>query len=334
MSCFSCFSSHEKKARRSNSSRSSNRQLPSSSSFRQQQPPQQQHVVPHPKPENPKPSAQQAPPPQPAIKNRDENKDGGGNKNIAAETFTFRELATATRNFRQECLIGEGGFGRVYKGKLDKVDQVVAVKQLDRNGMQGNREFLVEVLMLSLLHHHNLVNLIGYCADGDQRLLVYEYMPLGSLEDHLLDLTPEQKPLDWYTRMKIALGAAKGLEYLHDIANPPAEPVFKDPSSFSTLADPLLKGNFPARGLNQAVAVAAMCLQEEAPVRPLISDVVSALSFLGSRPNSATSLPSPIDETPMDSPELSEENTINERQRAVAEAMEWASQPLNNKNSL
>jgi serine/threonine protein kinase len=63
--------------------------------------------------------------------------------------------------------------------------QAVAVKQLDRNGLQGNREFLVEVLMLSLLHHDNLVNLIGYCADGDQRLLVYEFMPLGSLEDHL-----------------------------------------------------------------------------------------------------------------------------------------------------
>lgn len=63
--------------------------------------------------------------------------------------------------------------------------QVVAIKQLDRNGVQGNREFLVEVLMLSLLHHPNLVNLIGYCADGDQRLLVYEYMPLGSVEDHL-----------------------------------------------------------------------------------------------------------------------------------------------------
>ena len=60
------------------------------------------------------------------------------------------------------------------------------MKQLDRNGLQGNREFLVEVLMLSLLHHQNLVNLIGYCADGDQRLLVYEYMPMGSLDDHLL----------------------------------------------------------------------------------------------------------------------------------------------------
>lgn len=59
------------------------------------------------------------------------------------------------------------------------------MKQLDRNGLQGNREFLVEVLMLSLLHHANLVNLVGYCADGDQRLLVYEYMPSGSVEDHI-----------------------------------------------------------------------------------------------------------------------------------------------------
>lgn len=67
--------------------------------------------------------------------------------------------------------------------------QVVAVKQLDRNGFQGNREFLVEVLILSLLHHPNLVNLVGYCADGDQRILVYEYMPNGSLEDHLLGMS-------------------------------------------------------------------------------------------------------------------------------------------------
>lgn len=64
--------------------------------------------------------------------------------------------------------------------------QDVAVKQLDRNGLQGNREFLVEVMMLSLLHHPNLVNLVGYCADGDQRILVYEFMANGSLEDHLL----------------------------------------------------------------------------------------------------------------------------------------------------
>ncbi|XP_031475661.1 serine/threonine-protein kinase PBS1-like isoform X2 [Nymphaea colorata] len=305
---------------------------------------------------------------------------------IAATTFTFRELAGVTNNFRQDCLLGEGGFGRVYKGRLESTGQIVAVKQLDRNGLQGNREFLVEVLMLSLLHHPNLVNLIGYCAEGDQRLLVYEFMPLGSLEDHLHDLPPDKEPLDWNTRMKIAAGAAKGLEYLHDKANPPviyrdfkssnillgegfhpklsdfglaklgptgdkshvstrvmgtygycapeyamtgqltvksdvysfgvvflelitgrkaidstrpqpeqnlvqwARPLFGDRKKFPKMADPLLQGQFPMRGLYQALAVAAMCLQEQAATRPMIGDVVTALSFLANQnydPNAA-----------------------------------------------
>ncbi|PSS01487.1 Serine/threonine-protein kinase [Actinidia chinensis var. chinensis] len=159
----------------------------------------------------------------------------GPTAHIAAQTFTFRELANATKNFRPECLLGEGGFGHVYRGQLESTGQAVAVKQLDRNGLQGNREFLVEVLMLSLLHHPNLVNLIGYCADGDQRLLVYEFMPLGSLEDHLHDIPPNKEPLDWNTRMKIAAGAAKGLEYLHDKANPPV--IYRDLKSSNILLD-------------------------------------------------------------------------------------------------
>ncbi|CAK9171918.1 unnamed protein product, partial [Ilex paraguariensis] len=159
---------------------------------------------------------------------------------IAAQTFTFRELAAATNNFSPDSFLGEGGFGSVYKGRLQSTDQVVAVKQLDRDGLQGNREFLVEVLMLSLLHHPNLVNLIGYCADGDQRLLVYEFMPFGSLEDHLHDLPPDKEPLDWYTRMNIAAGAAKGLEYLHDKANPPV--IYRDFKSSNILLD---EGYFP-----------------------------------------------------------------------------------------
>ncbi|KAJ6773406.1 hypothetical protein OIU79_016977, partial [Salix purpurea] len=111
-----------------------------------------------------------------------------------ARSFTFRELAAATRNFREDNLIGEGGFGRVYKGQLE-TGELVAVKQLNQDGLQGNREFIVEVLMLSLLHHSNLVTLVGYCTSGDQRLLVYEYMPMGSLEDHLFDLEPGREPL-------------------------------------------------------------------------------------------------------------------------------------------
>ncbi|KAI3869114.1 hypothetical protein MKW92_043186 [Papaver armeniacum] len=246
--------------------------------------------------------------------------------NIAAHTFKYQELAAATNNFKEECVLGEGGFGRVYKGYLESTDQVVAVKQLDRDGLQGNREFLVEVLMLSLLDHSNLVKLIGYCADGDQRLLVYELMPLGSLDDHLYDLPPNKEPLNWITRMKIAEGAAKGLEYLHDKANPSviyrdlkasnillvllelitgrkaidnsravkernlvawARPLFRDRRMFPEMADPLLQGCYPRRGLYQALAVAAMCLQEQAVSRPQIAEVVTALSYLTSQTNAA-----------------------------------------------
>ncbi|XVF57728.1 hypothetical protein PTKIN_Ptkin07bG0005900 [Pterospermum kingtungense] len=148
------------------------------------------------------------------------------NAGYRAQTFTYRQLATITNNFRKESLIGQGGFGAVYKGQLQSTGQVVAVKQLDKTGLQGEKEFLVEVLMLSLLRHPNLVSLIGYCAEGDQRLLVYEYMQQGSLEDHLHYLTADQKPLDWNTRITIAAGAAKGLEYLHSEADPPV--IYRD----------------------------------------------------------------------------------------------------------
>ncbi|XP_024636619.1 probable serine/threonine-protein kinase PBL7 [Medicago truncatula] len=143
-----------------------------------------------------------------------------------AKTFTLDELAAATGNFRAGYFVGEGGFGKVYKGYIEKINQVVAIKQLDPTGLQGTREFVVEVLTLGLAEHPNLVKLLGFCAEGEQRLLVYEYMPLGSLENHLHDLSPGEKPLDWNTRMKIAAGAAKGLEYLHDKMKPPV--IYRD----------------------------------------------------------------------------------------------------------
>ena len=90
-------------------------------------------------------------------------------------------------------------------------------------------------MTLSLLHHPNLVNLIGYCADGDQRLLVYEYISGGSLDDRVLVNGPDHKPLDWYARVKIAYGAAIGLEYLHEKANPPV--IYRDLKSSNILLD-------------------------------------------------------------------------------------------------
>ncbi|XP_017231409.1 probable serine/threonine-protein kinase PBL5 isoform X2 [Daucus carota subsp. sativus] len=148
----------------------------------------------------------------------------GEMEEIKAKPFTFDEMEYATENFKPDHFLGEGGFGKVFKGKLRDTSQVVAIKRLDRNGTQGIREFVVEVMTLGLVDHPNLVKLIGFCAEGDQRLLVYEFMPLGSLEDHLHD--PSRKSLDWNTRMKIAAGAARGLEYLHDKMNPPV--IYRD----------------------------------------------------------------------------------------------------------
>ncbi|XP_019417399.1 PREDICTED: probable serine/threonine-protein kinase PBL7 [Lupinus angustifolius] len=301
-------------------------------------------------------------------------------RSTAAASFGFRELAEATRGFKEVNLIGEGGFGRVYKGRIS-TGEVVAIKQLSLDGHQGFQEFVMEVLMLSLLHHSNLVKLIGYCTDGDQRLLVYEYMPMGSLENHLFDLNPGKEPLSWSVRMKIAAGAARGLEYLHCKADPPviyrdlkpanilldnefnpklsdfglaklgpvgdkthvstrvmgtygycapeyamsgkltlksdiysfgvvllelitgrraidgsrrpgeqnlvswSRPFFSDRRKFTQMVDPLLGGNFPVRCLHQAIAITAMCLQEQPKVRPLIADIVVALEYLASQCN-------------------------------------------------
>ncbi|KAL8103946.1 putative serine/threonine-protein kinase PBL23 [Apium graveolens] len=304
-----------------------------------------------------------------------------GETGVPADIFTFRELAAATQNFNPEMLIGEGGFGRVYKGQLKHNNQIVAVKQLDQNGaegaVEGNIQFLDEVVALSHARHPNLVNLIGYCADGRQKLLVNEYVSNGSLQDHLFNVSAERPPLDWHARMKIAQGTAQGLEYLHDTANPPiiygdlkssnilldnefnaklsdfgllklaldkndkdhrsmtvmetyghcapeyaetgeatrksdvynfgvllleilsgrraidttrptqeqhlvtwAHPIFNDRKKFHLMADPLLEDKYPIKGLYQAIAVAAMCLQEEASTRPLISDIATALEYL------------------------------------------------------
>ncbi|KAJ0524196.1 putative protein kinase RLK-Pelle-Extensin family [Helianthus annuus] len=139
--------------------------------------------------------------------------------NGSAKTFSSSDIEKATDNFNESGVLGEGGFGRVYSGVLEDGTKV-AVKVLKRDDQQGGREFLAEVEMLSRLHHRNLVRLIGICTEERNRCLVYELIPNGSVESHLHGIDKEIAPLDWGARLKIALGAARGLAYLHEDSSP------------------------------------------------------------------------------------------------------------------
>nr|CDM83811.1 unnamed protein product [Triticum aestivum] len=137
----------------------------------------------------------------------------------SAKIFSLVEMDRATQRFDESRIIGEGGFGRVYEGILEDGERV-AVKVLKRDDQQGTREFLAEVEMLSRLHHRNLVKLIGICSEEHMRCLVYELVPNGSLEFHLHGSDKDTALLDWDARLKIALGAARGLAYLHEDSSP------------------------------------------------------------------------------------------------------------------
>ncbi|KAK8473555.1 hypothetical protein PHAVU_001G167700 [Phaseolus vulgaris] len=138
---------------------------------------------------------------------------------LSVKTFSLSELEKATDKFNSKRVLGEGGFGRVYSGTLEDGAEV-AVKLLTRDNQNGDREFIAEVEMLSRLHHRNLVKLIGICIEGRRRCLVYELVRNGSVESHLHGDDKMKGMLDWEARMKIALGAARGLAYLHEDSNP------------------------------------------------------------------------------------------------------------------
>ncbi|KAE8662408.1 P-loop containing nucleoside triphosphate hydrolases superfamily protein isoform 1 [Hibiscus syriacus] len=133
----------------------------------------------------------------------------------------YEEFKEATNNFTPSSILGEGGFGRVFKGVLTD-GTAVAIKRLTNGGPEGDKDFLVEVEMLSKLHHRNHVKLVGYYSscESSQNLLCYELVPNGSLEAWLHGPLGVKCPLDWDTRMKIALDAARGLAYLHEDSQP------------------------------------------------------------------------------------------------------------------
>ncbi|GAB4850197.1 hypothetical protein Ancab_029491 [Ancistrocladus abbreviatus] len=168
--------------------------------------------------------------------------------------YAFEELTLATNGFSEQNLLGKGGFGSVYKGELPS-GKLAAIKKLDlrednvqsgvpsKRFFQGEREFQAEVKIISGIHHRNLVCLLGYCISGDQRLLVYEYMPNNSVTFHLRAgrEDPRAKILDWATRMRIALGSAKGFAYLHEDCTPRV--IHRDVKSNNILLD----SNFGAK---------------------------------------------------------------------------------------
>ncbi|CAN1798213.1 Probable serine/threonine-protein kinase PBL9 [Linum perenne] len=145
------------------------------------------------------------------------------------KSFTFGDLKAATRNFRPDSLIGEGGFGCVFKGWVG-TGLVIAVKRLNQESFQGHHEWLAEINYLGQLDHPNLVKLVGYCIEDEHRLLVYEFMPKGSLENHLF----RSQPLSWRLRMKVAVDAAKGLAFLH---SDKAKVIYRDFKTSNILLD-------------------------------------------------------------------------------------------------
>ncbi|KAF8053345.1 hypothetical protein N665_1427s0009 [Sinapis alba] len=151
--------------------------------------------------------------------------------------FSYQELVKATNGFSQENLLGEGGFGCVYRGILPD-GRVVAVKQLKVGGGQGDREFKAEVETLSRIHHRHLVSIAGHCISDDRRLLIYDFV---SNKDLYFHLHASKEVLDWVTRVRIAAGAARGLAYLHEDCHPRI--IHRDIKSSNIL----LEDNFDAR---------------------------------------------------------------------------------------
>ncbi|MQM16596.1 hypothetical protein Taro_049553, partial [Colocasia esculenta] len=158
--------------------------------------------------------------------------------------YSYKDLQKATCNFTT--MIGQGAFGPVYQAQMC-TGETVAVKVLASDSKQGEKEFQTEVLLLGRLHHRNLVNLVGYCSEKGQHILIYVYMPNGSLASHLY--SEKQDPLMWDTRIFIALDVARGLEYLHDGAVPPV--VHRDIKSSNILLDKSMRARVADFGLSR-----------------------------------------------------------------------------------
>nr|QJR84050.1 CARD1-like protein 5 [Phtheirospermum japonicum] len=166
------------------------------------------------------------------------------------KAFSFEALQMATGSFVITSQIGQGGYGKVYRGTLAD-GTAVAIKRAQQDSLQGDKEFYTEIEMLSRLHHRNLVSLVGYCDEKGEQMLVYEFMPNGSLHDFLSDTYRARK--DFKTRLHIALDAARGILYLHTEADPPI--IHRDIKANNILLDSKLTAKVSDFGISRLAPV-------------------------------------------------------------------------------
>lgn len=177
-------------------------------------------------------------------------KDSGGAPQLkGARWFSYDDLKRCTNNFSESNEIGFGGYGKVYKGILPD-GKIVAIKRAQQGSMQGGLEFKTEIELLSRVHHKNLVGLVGFCFEQGEQMLVYEFMPNGTLRESLTGRSDIH--LDWKRRLRIALGSARGLAYLHELANPPI--IHRDVKSTNILLDENLTAKVADFGLSKLVS--------------------------------------------------------------------------------
>ncbi|KAF5736538.1 leucine-rich repeat receptor-like protein kinase [Tripterygium wilfordii] len=176
------------------------------------------------------------------------NDSGGAPQLKGARWFSYDELKKCTSNFSETNEIGSGGYGKVYKGMISD-GQIVAIKRAQQGSMQGGLEFKTEIELLSRVHHKNLVGLVGFCFEQGEQMLVYEFMPNGTLRESLSGRSGIY--LDWKRRLRIALGSARGLTYLHELANPPI--IHRDVKSTNILLDENLTSKVADFGLSKLV---------------------------------------------------------------------------------
>ncbi|KAK4383027.1 putative leucine-rich repeat receptor-like protein kinase [Sesamum angolense] len=177
------------------------------------------------------------------------NDAGGAPQLKGARWFSYDEVKKCTNNFSESNQIGSGGYGKVYRGVLS-TGQVVAIKRALQGSMQGGLEFKTEIELLSRVHHKNLVSLVGFCFEQGEQMLVYDFMANGTLRESLSGKSGIH--LDWKRRIKVALGSARGLAYLHELAHPPI--IHRDVKSTNILLDENLTAKVADFGLSKLVS--------------------------------------------------------------------------------